>query len=74
MMDSTTEALAVQADVPRRMTGPQRPMIALDMSPAMRELAAARLRLEHPDWSDLAIQRQLLGYAFGSDPPPEILR
>lgn len=74
MMDTTPEALAVQAAVLRRMTGPQRLMIALEMSLAMRELAAARLRLEHPGWSDSEIQRELLRYAFAGQDLPEILR
>jgi hypothetical protein len=74
MMDTTAEALAVQVDVLRRMTGPQRFMVAVEMSMAMRELAAARLHAEHPDWSDLEIQRQLLRYAFAGGDLPEVLR
>ncbi len=74
MMDTTPEALAVQADVLRRMTGGQRFMLAWEMSLTMRELAMSRLRQEHPDWSDLEIQRQLLRYAFAGGALPEILR
>ena len=64
MMDTTPEALASQADLLRGMTGPERLMIALDMSLFVRELAATRLRLEHPAWSAEDIKMELLRYAF----------
>ncbi len=73
-MDTTPEALAVQAEVLRRLTGPQRFEIALDMSLFARELAATRLRMEHPDWSEWEVRRELLRYAFQPGPMPEILR
>jgi hypothetical protein len=74
MMDTTAEASAMQASILRRMTGSERFMIAVEMSLAMREMAASRLRLEHPDWSNLEVQRQLLRYAFAGGDLPEILR
>ena len=74
MLDTTPEAEAVRIEVLRNLSGPQRLMIALDMSLFVRELAATRLRLEHPDWSDQTVQRELLRYAFQPGPLPEILR
>lgn len=39
-----------------------------------RAFALAGLRQRHPDWSDWELKRELLRYAFGSQPWPEILR
>ncbi len=40
----------------------------------MRELSAARLNQEHPEWSESDIKRELLRYAFGQQTLPEPLR
>lgn len=74
MMDTTPEAMSVQTKVLRNLTGPQRLMIALEMSLAARELSSARLLLEHPNWSQAQVKRELLRYAFGSAALPEPLR
>ena len=39
-----------------------------------RGFAMARLRAEHPDWTEWEIKRELLRYAFGSEPWPPPLR
>ena len=72
--DTSPEAAAIQASIIRNMTGEQRLMLALDMSLMARELALTRLRLQHPDWSEWELKRELLRYAFGSEPLPPPLR
>ncbi len=74
MSDTSPEAAEIQAAIHRRMTGVERLRMAMEMSLAARELAAARLRLEHPEWSEHQIKCELLRYAFGSDPLPPPLR
>lgn len=74
MSDTTPEAAAVQLSIYRQMTDLQRLQIAIEMSDLVRELALTRLRIEHPDWSDSELKRELLRYAFGSDPLPPPLR
>jgi hypothetical protein len=59
---------------PRFKTGPLRFEIALDMSLFARELAATRLRMEHPGRSEWEVRRELLRYAFQPGPMPQILR
>lgn len=34
----------------------------------------AGLRQRHPDWTEWELKRELLRYAFGAQPWPEILR
>lgn len=74
MRDTSPEAAEIQASIHRRMTGEQRLRLAVEMSVAARELTLARLRAQHPDWSDRELKRELLRYAFGSAPLPEPLR
>jgi len=56
------------------MTPVQRLEIAFDMSLAARELSLARLRMEHPDWTEKQLQREILRYAFLPAELPEALR
>jgi hypothetical protein len=72
--DTSPEAAEIQASIYRAMTGEQRLKLAMEMSLMARELALTRLRLEHPDWSEWELKRELLRYAFGNEPWPEILR
>jgi len=74
MSDTSPEAAEIQASIYRRMTGEQRLRLAVEMSETARELALARVRAEHPDWSDWELKRELLRCAFGSAPLPEPLR
>ncbi|MCX6376337.1 MAG: hypothetical protein NTU88_09960 [Armatimonadetes bacterium] len=74
MIDTTPEALAAQTEVYRKMTPVQRLEIAFDMSLAARELSLARLRMEHPDWTEKQLQREILRYAFLPGELPEALR
>lgn len=74
MKDTTPEAAAMQAEIQRRMTGVERLKLAFEMSDLAKKLAAARLRKEHPDWTEAEVKRELLRYAFGSEPLPPPLR
>lgn len=62
----------LQASIYRKMSGAQRFAIACDMSETVREFAMARLRLQHPEWTDAELKLELLRYAFlpGPLPPP----
>jgi hypothetical protein len=52
------------------MTGEQRVRMAMDLSHATREMALSRIRMEHPDWSDWQVKRELLRLTFLPDPLP----
>jgi len=71
--DTTSEAAALQVEIYRKMSGEQRLKLAIEMSEFARELTLSRLRSEHPEWSDWELRRELLRYAFGSEPLPPIL-
>lgn len=64
MNDTSLAAEEIQARIHRAMTGVERLALALDMSESARELAIARLRRVHPDWTDRQLRRELLRYAF----------
>ena len=70
MSDTTPEAKAMQEQILRNMTGEQRLRIALEMTDLARELARARFRTEHPEWTEAQIVRELLRLAFFPDPLP----
>jgi hypothetical protein len=72
--DTSDSALAVQVEVQRSMSGEQRFLQALEMSLFARELAAARIRVEHPEWSEMQVARELLRLAFLPAPLPAQLR
>ena len=72
--DTSRTAQAIQDEILRGMTGVQRLLIALDMSHTARELSLARLRRQHPDWSEAQLRRELLRYAFLPDELPPALR
>lgn len=74
MSDTSPEAQAIQDEIHRRMTPEERLKLAFEMSEMTRNLALSRLRKEHPDWTEWELKRELLRYAFGSQPWPEILR
>ena len=65
---------AVPLEVLHRMTCEQRLELALEMSDRAHELAAARLRKEHPDWTEEEVRLEQLREAFGSEPLPPPLR
>jgi hypothetical protein len=62
--DTSPAARAAQIEVLRRLSGEQRMLMALDMSLFTRELAAARIRQEHPGWTEKQVARELLRLTF----------
>jgi hypothetical protein len=58
--DTGPAAQAIQTEIYRRMTGEERLLLALEMSDFARELAAQRIRDDHPYWSPRLIARELI--------------
>ena len=56
------------------MSGEQKIVLAYEMSMFARELNRARLRQEHPDWTEAQIARELLRLAFFPKPLPAGLK
>jgi len=68
--DTSPEAQAVQFEIWRKMSGEQRMTLAYEMSMFLRELAAAGIRQDHPDWTEKQVSRELLRRAFFPAPLP----
>jgi hypothetical protein len=60
MTDTTPEAAAVQLHILRQLAPAERLRLAMDMSAMARALFHSRIRGEHPDWSEPAIDREVL--------------
>jgi hypothetical protein len=56
------------------MSGEQRLLLAFEMSLFARDLAKERIRLEHPEWKESDVTRELLRLAFLPSPLPARLR
>lgn len=69
-LDTTPEAARVQADIIRSIGPEGRLRLACQMSGMVRDLARARVRGVHPDWTDDQILDVLLLelYGFRRDP------
>ena len=74
LSDTTPAAKKLQMQIEAAMTGEERILEALDMSLFARELAKARIRRDHPDWSEPQVARELLRLQFLPDPLPSGLR
>jgi hypothetical protein len=72
--DTDPAAHAIQLQIQRAMTGEQRVLLALEMSLFAREVAASGIRLDHPEWTDAQIARELLRRSFLPEPLPPGLR
>ena len=72
--DTSPAAQAVQLRVQQAMSGEQRLLMAFEMSLFVRELAKARIRTEHPEWSEAEVARELIRLAFLPQPLPAPLR
>jgi hypothetical protein len=68
--DTSPEAVEVQHEIFRRITGERRLRLALELSDFARELSLSRIRSEHPDWSAWEVKRELLRISFLPDPLP----
>jgi hypothetical protein len=74
LTDTSPAAKELQLQIERAMTGEQRILQALEMSLLARELAKAKIRSDHPDWSESQVSRELLRFAFLPHPLPSGLR
>jgi hypothetical protein len=74
LTDTSAAAQAVQLDIRRSMSGEQRINLAFEMCMFARELNRARIRHEHPEWSEAQIARELLRLVFLPDPLPAGLK
>jgi hypothetical protein len=54
------------------MTGEQCLLLAFEMSEFARDLSRARIRQEHPDWSEQQVSRELLRLAFLPSSLPDL--
>ena len=74
LSDTSPAIRKMQLEIERAMTGEERLIRALEMSLLARELAKARIRGDHPDWTEAQIAREVLRLAFLPDPLPNGLR
>lgn len=74
MRDTSPTIEALQARIHRSFTGCERLRIAIEMSLATREMSLARLRHQHPEWSDAELRRELVRYSFAPGTLPAVLR
>lgn len=74
MTDTSPTASALQTRIHRGLTGTTRLQIAMEMSLAAREMSLARLRCQHPEWSDSELKRELVRYSFAPGTLPAVLR
>ena len=63
--DTAREAARIQDQAYRAMSGARRAEIALGMSVAVRELAIARIRRAHPEWTHAQVIRELVYELYG---------
>jgi hypothetical protein len=72
--DTDPAAKNLQMQIEAAMTGEQRLLEAFEMSLFARELAKAKIRLDHPDWAESQVAREALRLAFLPEPLPSGLR
>lgn len=72
--DTSREAAAIQSRILGERSGAERLEAAIELCSLARNLTLARLKMQHPEWSEPERTRQLLRYAFGSLPLPPPLR
>ena len=72
--DTSPAAKELQMRIESSMTGEERLLEALEMSVFARELAKAKIRGDHPEWSESQITREALRLAFLPEPLPSGLR
>jgi hypothetical protein len=64
------QASRIQRDILRRMTPAERLRLACEMSDLARDLCRARIRQQHPDWTDEQVVREMVRSAFSPQPSP----
>jgi hypothetical protein len=65
--DTNEEAYEVQMRLYRSMTPEQRSSLALRMSDDIRRIATEGIIRRHPDYSEQAVRRALVGLLYGKD-------
>ena len=68
--DTTPEVRELQLKIQRSKSGVDRMLLAYEMSMFVREVARERIRLDHPNWDEAQIARELLRIAFFPKPLP----
>jgi hypothetical protein len=63
-------AARIQRSILRRMTGEDRLRLAFEMSDIAHDLCRARIRQQHPDWTDEQVTREMARSAFSPRPSP----
>ncbi len=63
--DTSPEAESVQADIVRRLGPGRRLEMAIAKSEEVRSLAKQRLRQQHPEFDEAAVQRALIEELYG---------
>lgn len=63
--NTTTEAAAIQAETYRRLGPAGRFRIAAELTNAVREIARARIRKRHPEYTPEQVARQLALSIYG---------
>jgi hypothetical protein len=72
--DTSAAARRVQLEALRRLDGPTRLRMALEMSDEARDVCLAGIRHRHPDWTDAAVRRELLRLLLGRELSSVVLR
>lgn len=72
--DTTAAARRVQVEAWRRLDGPTRLRLALQMSDDSREVTLAGIRHRHTEWSKAEIHAELLRLMLGRDLAAAVLR
>jgi hypothetical protein len=72
--DTSASAQALHLQIQRAMSGEQRFVLAFEMSLFARDLAAARIRQQNPEWPEKQVAHELLRQSFLPLPLPEQIR
>lgn len=72
--DTTAAARRVQVDALRRLDGPTRLRMALQMSDESRDVTLSGIRHRHPDWGEPAVHGELLRLMLGAELSTAVLR
>jgi len=67
---SANRADKIQAEIHEQLTMSERLRLTCEMSELARDLLRARIRMEHPDWSERQVTLEVLRAAFAPYPCP----
>lgn len=65
-----TQADEIQRSILRSMSCSERLRLACDMSDMAHDLCLARIRQQHPDWTEAEVIREMVRVAFAPQPTP----